>query len=61
LCSQNKMLMSLPEFCHCGRTPAALVLSFMADVKQLLDRSTISDEGRIGLTIIRQLSSIRFP
>jgi hypothetical protein len=26
------MLMSLPEFCHTGRTPAAVVLSVMADV-----------------------------
>jgi hypothetical protein len=24
--------MSLPEFCHCGRTPAAVVLSVIADV-----------------------------
>jgi hypothetical protein len=26
------MLMSLPEFCNTGRTPAAVVLSVMADV-----------------------------
>jgi hypothetical protein len=35
-CSHRKMLMSLPEFCHCGRTPAAVVLSVMTDVIPLL-------------------------
>jgi hypothetical protein len=30
--SHIKMLMSRPEFCHSGRTPAAVVLSVMAVV-----------------------------
>jgi hypothetical protein len=38
LCRHIKMLMSLPDFCHCGRTPAAVVSSVMADVILLLQR-----------------------
>jgi hypothetical protein len=36
LCTHIKMLMSLPEFCHRDRTPAAVVLSVMADGRPLL-------------------------
>jgi hypothetical protein len=43
--------MSLPEFCHTGKTPAAVVLSVMADVigfcGKLLVLSVVADVIRL--------------
>jgi nitrate reductase gamma subunit len=33
--------MSLPEFCHCDRTPAAVVLSVMAVIPLLMCRGVM--------------------